>query len=71
MESLRDQLQDGLQELVMVILSCVYTAVLLLWLDLGLGALAVASFVPLWWLVRMYRRRVQRVITSGPARSPR
>ncbi|MEV8550853.1 ABC transporter ATP-binding protein [Streptomyces glaucescens] len=60
-ESLRELLEDGLQELVMVILSCVYTAVLLLWLDLGLGALAVASFVPLWWLVRMYRRRVQRV----------
>ncbi|HLL35562.1 MAG TPA: ABC transporter ATP-binding protein [Streptomyces sp.] len=60
-ESLRELLEDGLQELVMVILSCVYTAVLLLWLDLGLGGLAVASFVPLWWLVRMYRRRVQRV----------
>ncbi|MER5294969.1 ABC transporter ATP-binding protein [Streptomyces pharetrae] len=60
-ESLRELLEDGLQELVMVILSCVYTAVLLLWLDLGLGALAVASFVPLWWLVRRYRRRVQRV----------
>ncbi|MBZ9642398.1 ABC transporter ATP-binding protein [Streptomyces sp. PSKA30] len=60
-ESLRELLEEGLQELVMVILSCVYVAAILLWLDLGLGAVAVASFVPLWGLVRLYQRRARRV----------
>ncbi|MET9443112.1 ABC transporter ATP-binding protein [Streptomyces sp. NPDC006610] len=60
-ESLRELLEEGLQELVTVVLSCVYVAVILLWLDLGLGAVAVASFVPLWSLVQLYRRRAQRV----------
>ncbi|MFE9776034.1 ABC transporter ATP-binding protein [Streptomyces sp. NPDC005931] len=60
-ESLRELLEEGLQELVMVVLSCVYISVLLLWLDLGLGAVAVASFVPLYGLVRLYQRRAGRV----------
>ncbi|MGY0069867.1 ABC transporter ATP-binding protein [Streptomyces sp. QTS137] len=60
-ESLRELLEEGLQELVTVLVSCVYIAVLLLWLDLGLGAVAVASFVPLYALVRSYRRRVFEV----------
>ncbi|WP_406725399.1 ABC transporter ATP-binding protein [Streptomyces sp. GD-15H] len=60
-ESLRELLEEGLQELVTVIVSCVYVSVLLLWLDLGLGAVAVASFVPLYALVRSYRRRVTEV----------
>ncbi|MFE0823645.1 ABC transporter ATP-binding protein [Streptomyces sp. NPDC058847] len=60
-ESLRELLDEGLQELVTVILSFVYIAALLLWLDLGLGGVAVASFVPLYTLVRLYRRRAGRV----------
>ncbi|WP_445280905.1 ABC transporter ATP-binding protein [Streptomyces sp. DSM 118148] len=60
-ESLRELLDEGLQELVTVVLSFVYIAAMLLWLDLGLGAVAVASFVPLYLLVRMYRRRAGRV----------
>ncbi|MFE9939515.1 ABC transporter ATP-binding protein [Streptomyces hirsutus] len=60
-ESLRELLEEGLQELVTVIVSCVYISVLLLWLDLGLGAVAVASFVPLYALVRSYRRRASEV----------
>ncbi|QEU87810.1 ABC transporter ATP-binding protein [Streptomyces viridosporus] len=60
-ESLRELLEEGLQELVTVVLSCVYISVLLLWLDLGLGAVAVASFVPLYALVRSYQRRAGRV----------
>ncbi|MFI6934687.1 ABC transporter ATP-binding protein [Streptomyces sp. NPDC050287] len=60
-ESLRELLSEGLQELITVILSFVYISVLLLWLDLGLGAVAVASFVPLYLLVRSYRRRAARV----------
>ncbi|MFK4147221.1 ABC transporter ATP-binding protein [Streptomyces sp. NPDC004065] len=60
-ESLRELLDEGLQELVTVILSFVYISALLLWLDLGLGAVAVASFVPLYGLIRVYRRRAGRV----------
>lgn len=62
-ESLRELLEEGLQELVTVILSFVYISAMLLWLDLGLGAVAVASFVPLYLLVRLYRRRAARVYT--------
>ncbi|QOV35425.1 ABC transporter ATP-binding protein [Streptomyces ferrugineus] len=62
-ESLRELLNEGLQELVTVILSFVYISAMLLWLDLGLGAVAVASFVPLYLLVRLYRRRAARVYT--------
>ncbi|MFE5817079.1 ABC transporter ATP-binding protein [Streptomyces sp. NPDC056479] len=60
-ESLRELLNEGLQELVTVILSFVYISAMLLWLDLGLGAFAVASFVPLYLLVRLYQRRAGRV----------
>ncbi|MGC9544218.1 ABC transporter ATP-binding protein [Streptomyces sp. UG1] len=62
-ESLRELLNEGLQELVTVILSFVYISAMLLWLDLGLGTVAVASFVPLYLLVRLYRRRAARVYT--------
>ncbi|MFE2382338.1 ABC transporter ATP-binding protein [Streptomyces misionensis] len=60
-ESLRELLEEGLQELVTVVLSFVYIAATLLWLDLGIGAVAVASFVPLYFLVRLYQRRAGRV----------
>ncbi|NUP61308.1 MAG: ABC transporter ATP-binding protein [Nonomuraea sp.] len=62
-ESLRELLSEGLQELITVVLSFVYISTLLLWLDLGLGAVAVASFVPLYLLVRRYRQRAGRVYT--------
>ncbi|WP_229900897.1 ABC transporter ATP-binding protein, partial [Streptomyces capoamus] len=60
-ESLRELLDEGLQELVTIILSFVSISAMLLWLDLGLGAVAVASFGPLYLLVRLYRRRAGRV----------
>ncbi|MFF7643498.1 ATP-binding cassette domain-containing protein [Streptomyces canus] len=60
-ESLRELLSEGLQELVTIVLSFLYISALLLWLDLGLGAVAVASFVPLYLLVRVYRKRAGRV----------
>ncbi|MGW2801137.1 ABC transporter ATP-binding protein [Streptomyces sp. NPDC001269] len=60
-ESLRELLSEGLQELVTVILSFVYISAMLLWLDLGLGTVAVVSLVPLYWLVRLYRRRAGRI----------
>ncbi|MGW4561834.1 ABC transporter ATP-binding protein [Streptomyces sp. NPDC004561] len=63
-ESLRELLDDGLQELVTVVLSFVYISAMLLWLDLGLGAVAVASFVPLYLLVRLYQRRAGRVFRA-------
>ncbi|ATL30606.1 ABC transporter ATP-binding protein [Streptomyces formicae] len=56
-ESLRELLSEGLQELITVLLSFLYISVMLLWLDLSLGAVAVASFVPLYLLVRLYQRR--------------
>ncbi|MEW2129731.1 ABC transporter ATP-binding protein [Streptomyces sp. NPDC005435] len=59
-EALRELLDEGLQELVSVVLSFVYIAALLLWLDLGLGAVAVGSFAPLYVLVRIYQRRAGR-----------
>ncbi|MEU9854547.1 ABC transporter ATP-binding protein [Streptomyces sp. NPDC047974] len=60
-ESLRELLSEGLQELVGVVLSFVSISLVLLWLDLGIGAVAVASFGPLYLLVRMYRRRAGAV----------
>ncbi len=60
-ESLRELLNDGLQELITVILSFVYIAAMLLWLDLSLGLVAVLSFVPLYLLVRRYQRRAKEV----------
>ncbi|MEU6090386.1 ABC transporter ATP-binding protein [Streptomyces sp. NPDC047085] len=63
-ESLRELLNEGLQELVTVVLSFVYISAMLLWLDLGLGAVAVASFVPLYLLVRLYQRRAGRVFRA-------
>ncbi|NDZ99542.1 ABC transporter ATP-binding protein [Streptomyces sp. SID10116] len=56
-ESLRELLSEGLQELLTVILSFVYISAMLLWLDLGLGAVAVVSFIPLYLLIRLYQRR--------------
>ncbi|GAA2818954.1 ABC transporter ATP-binding protein [Streptomyces showdoensis] len=56
-ESLRELLSEGLQELLGVALSFVSISLMLLWLDLGVGAVAVASFGPLYLLVRSYRRR--------------
>ncbi|MFF2014089.1 ABC transporter ATP-binding protein [Streptomyces sp. NPDC058195] len=56
-ESLRELLSEGLQELIGVVLSFVTISLMLLWLDLGLGAAAVLSFVPLYLLVRRFQQR--------------
>ncbi|WP_406497546.1 ABC transporter ATP-binding protein/permease [Streptomyces sp. NBC_00846] len=56
-ESLRELLSEGLQELIGIVLSFVSISLVLLWLDFGLGAVAVLSFVPLYLLVRRYQRR--------------
>ncbi|MER5179951.1 ABC transporter ATP-binding protein [Streptomyces sp. NPDC002896] len=60
-ESLRELLAEGLQELINVILASVYITAMLLWLDLGIGSVAALSFVPLYVLIQLYRRRAGRV----------
>ncbi|MGP4000174.1 ABC transporter ATP-binding protein [Streptomyces sp. 8N706] len=56
-ESLRELLNEGLEELLGVGLSVVYISGLLLYLDWGLGTAAVLSFGPLYLLVRSFQRR--------------
>jgi ATP-binding cassette subfamily B protein len=56
-QSLRELLNEGLQELLLILVSLVYISGLLVWLDAGLGVAALASLVPLYLLVRNYRRR--------------
>ncbi|WP_069815162.1 ABC transporter ATP-binding protein [Streptomyces sp. TP-A0874] len=56
-ESLRELLNEGLEELLRVVLSVVYICVLLLHLDWGIGACALLSFYPLFLLIRSFQRR--------------
>ncbi|EST28468.1 hypothetical protein N566_22720 [Streptomycetaceae bacterium MP113-05] len=60
-EALRELLDEGLQELLTVVVSVGYIAATLLYLDWGLGSAALASFVPLALLVRSFRRRSRRL----------
>jgi ATP-binding cassette, subfamily B, bacterial len=60
-EALRQLLDEGLQELLTVIVSVGYILAMLLYLDWGLGAAAVASFVPLALLVRSFQNRSRRL----------
>jgi ATP-binding cassette subfamily B protein len=62
-ESLRELLGEGLQELIEVVLAFVYIAGTLLFLDLRIGAVAVLSFAPLYLLVRLYQRRAGRIFS--------
>lgn len=63
-ESLRELLSEGLQELIGVVLSFVSISLMLLWLDFATGAAAVLSFVPLYLLVRLYQRRAAVIFAS-------
>ncbi|TXC93564.1 ABC transporter ATP-binding protein [Streptomyces sp. ISID311] len=63
-ESLRELLDEGLQELITIVLSTVYISVTLLWLDWGLGAAALVSGVPLALLLRSFRHRAHRVYSA-------
>ncbi|CDR06373.1 ABC transporter ATP-binding protein [Streptomyces iranensis] len=60
-ESLRELLIEGLEELLGVALSVVYISITLLYLDWGLGGAAVLSFWPLYLLIRSFQRRSMRV----------
>ncbi|MEO3749726.1 ABC transporter ATP-binding protein [Streptomyces sp. B6B3] len=55
--SLRELLDEGLQDLLMMLVSVVYIGGLLWYLDPGIGGAAMLSFIPLALLVRNYRRR--------------
>nr|BBC48411.1 ABC transporter [Streptomyces sp.] len=63
-EALRELLDEGLQELITIVLSTVYITVTLLWLDGGLGAAALASGAPLALLLRSFRHRSHRVYSA-------
>ncbi|MFI0736719.1 ABC transporter ATP-binding protein [Streptomyces sp. NPDC021100] len=56
-ESLRELLNDGLQELMGIAASVVLVSATLAWLDWRTGAAAALSFVPLALVMRGYRRR--------------
>lgn len=56
-ESIRELLAEGLEELIEVVLSAVYITVLLLVLDWRLGLATFVSYVPLYAAIRVFRRR--------------
>lgn len=56
-ESLRELLSEGLEELIGVILSSVYISVILLWLDWKLGLAALFSCGPLYLMIRSFQKR--------------
>ncbi|MFJ8670564.1 ABC transporter ATP-binding protein [Streptomyces sp. NPDC093589] len=60
-ESLRELLDEGLQELITIVLSTLYITATLMYLDWGFGAAAIVSAGPLSLLVRSFRRRSARV----------
>ncbi|MCX4746677.1 ABC transporter ATP-binding protein/permease [Kitasatospora sp. NBC_01287] len=64
-DALRELLNEGLQELLAVLLSVCYIAVILLVMDWRLGLLALSSVVPMALLVRMFRRRSSRVYRTS------
>ncbi|MFG3116886.1 ABC transporter ATP-binding protein [Streptomyces sp. NPDC048197] len=63
-ESLRELLDEGIQELITIALSSVYITVTLLFLDPGFGVAALVSAAPLALQVRSYRRRSHRVYSA-------
>ncbi|MGK4583048.1 ABC transporter ATP-binding protein [Kitasatospora sp. HPMI-4] len=60
-DALRELLSEGLQELLTVVLSVCYIAVVLLVMDWRLGLAALVSFLPMYLTVRSFRRRSLRV----------
>jgi ATP-binding cassette subfamily B protein len=66
-ESIRELLTEGLQELLNVGLSVVYISLVLLYLDWGLGLFALATALPLVLTVRAFRRRSHQVYARRSA----
>ncbi|MBD0734392.1 ABC transporter ATP-binding protein [Streptomyces sp. CBMA29] len=56
-ESIRELLNDGLDELIEVVLSAFYITALLIFLDWELGLAALVSYAPLYVAIRVYQRR--------------
>nr|WSX76644.1 ABC transporter ATP-binding protein/permease [Streptomyces sp. NBC_00899] len=56
-ESIRELLTDGLEELIGVVLSVVYISVLLIFLDWRLGLVTLVSYFPLYVAIRRFQRR--------------
>jgi ATP-binding cassette subfamily B protein len=61
LDSLQTLLDMGLDGLVTVVLTVGYTAVLLVFLDWRLGLVTLASFLPLWFATRWFRRYTRTV----------
>ncbi|WP_371499259.1 ABC transporter ATP-binding protein/permease [Kitasatospora sp. NBC_00374] len=60
-DALRELLNEGLQELLSVALSVSFISVVLLVMDWRLGLAALASFLPMYLIIRSFRRRSLRV----------
>ncbi|MFB7946861.1 ABC transporter ATP-binding protein [Kitasatospora phosalacinea] len=60
-DTLRELLAEGLQELLMVCLSVGYITVVLVVVDWRLGLAALVSFLPMYLIIRSFRRRSQQV----------
>ncbi|PJN23443.1 ABC transporter ATP-binding protein [Kitasatospora sp. CB02891] len=60
-DTLRELLAEGLQELLMVCLSVGYITVVLCLMDWRLGLAALVSFLPMYLIIRSFRRRSQQV----------
>ncbi|MFD8594186.1 ABC transporter ATP-binding protein [Kitasatospora sp. NPDC059646] len=60
-DTLRELLAEGLQELLMVCLSVGYITVVLILMDWRLGLAALVSFLPMYLIIRSFRRRSQQV----------
>ncbi|MEZ0065897.1 ATP-binding cassette subfamily B protein [Streptacidiphilus sp. MAP12-20] len=58
-DTVRELLNEGLQELLSVVLSLVYISLLLLVMDWRLGLASLASVLPIYLFTRGYRRRSQ------------
>ncbi|MEU1630550.1 ABC transporter ATP-binding protein [Streptomyces sp. NPDC020096] len=66
-EAFRELLAEGLQELLNVALSVLYIGLVLMYLDWRLGLFALATALPLAWVMRSFRRRSRRVYTRRSA----
>ncbi|KPC67046.1 ABC transporter ATP-binding protein [Streptomyces chattanoogensis] len=63
-ESLRELLDEGLQELIIIVLQTLYITATLIYLDWGLGTAAILSAAPLYLLVRSFQRRSRRAYSA-------
>ncbi|WP_441250190.1 ABC transporter ATP-binding protein [Kitasatospora sp. McL0602] len=60
-DALRELLNEGLQEILTVCLSVCYISVVLLVMDWRLGLAALVSFLPMYLIIRSFRRRSLKV----------